>query len=163
MECLQTKRAIGELAQNLDPPEIKTETSSLDTLGNFYFSRGIIADVETVYLVTDAFHMPRSLLCADIVFSNQTRFNPIIAGENKSTFYQRVIEQLNSIVLKKDLADYGVIYGDYHSLSRYMLSAHPFYSTFEPRPSLYRRYVDIFQNKFLAQIFLPTQKQAYKD
>ena len=162
-ECHQVADFL--LSQGVPKRMISCEEQSLDTLGNFYFSRQLIgADQREIALITDPFHMGRSRYCAELVFGDSKHFNPEPTNNPRSGSYTRFIEWIQKVIVAKDMKKLGVERGDYSALSRFMEKAHPFYSKDTPEKSLYGRFIALFRgNMALAKFFLPTQRQAYND
>ena len=158
-ECYQARDFL--ISQGIPERDIKVEDSSLDTLGNFYFSHPIIGKEQEIDLVTDTFHMKRSLWCARLVFGDSKRFIPNTTDKTGNTKYQRFMEGLQIRLLSRDMGKYGVKEGDYEALGRFMNKVHPFYCQGRPEPSAFGFMVGMFNNKRLMRL-LPTQKQAYK-
>ena len=159
-ECHQAREFL--ISQGIPERDIRLEDSSLDTLGNFYFSRPLIErEQQTVDLVTDAFHMNRSLWCSRLVFGNSKTFVPSVTAQTTNTNFQKFMESLQVRLLGRDMGKYGVKEGDYDALGRFMNEVHPFYCAGKPEPSAFGLMVRLFQNKGLMKL-LPTQKQAYK-
>lgn len=159
-ECEQAKDFL--VSNQIPEKDITLEYSSLDTLGNFYFSYPLIREEQNqVYLVTDRFHMKRSLWCSRLVFGSSKEFIPCLTGQTRNTGYQKLIENLQIVLLKGDMMRYGVAEGDYEALGNFMYESHPFYYVGEQKPSLFGVMVRLFSNKTMFKM-LPTQKQAYK-
>ena len=160
-ECWQIKEFL--LSEGVPEEAITCEERSLDTLGNFYLSHSIIKDdQEKIDLVTDAFHMMRSLWCSELVFGNTREFNPQSTTQKINTRYQKWIESLQVALLSRDMKRYCVKNGDYGALTRFMKEVHPFYCGGKAKPSNFGLMVKVLKNKKLLRM-LPTQRQAYKD
>ena len=145
---------------------MRIEERSVCTLGNFFFSYPLIDENETdIELITDRFHMGRSLWCAEAVFGNKKKFTPAYTSNEQTSHYKIFMEKMQTALLKADFNIYKVKMGDYDSLNRFMREVHPFYCENPERMKLsaYRTFVRIFKNPWIAQRFLPTQKQAYRD
>ncbi len=59
------------IAHGVDPDRILTETMSMDTIGNAYFSRIQLTDPRQLYrlhIITSEFHLPRTQVIFDWVF-----------------------------------------------------------------------------------------------
>ena len=159
-ECWQARDFL--ISQGISNEKISCEEHSLDTLGNFYFSQPLIRDNEDeIDLVTDKFHMDRSLWCARLVFGNSKKFVPILTEQTQNTPYQKTIENLQIALLRIDMTRYDVKSGDYTTLTKFMNDVHPFYCNGQAKPSTFGSMIKAFGNK-KALKFLPTQKQAYK-
>lgn len=159
-ECHQTRDSIA--SKNVPSDSIRLEENSLCTLGNFFLSFPHIRSHELeIDLVTDKFHMSRSLWCSNVLFGGTKKFNPQNTENALANPYSIFIESFQKKLLGLDFLIYGVSPGEYDSIFRYMREVHPFYSESTPPFSFYGVFTKIMQNKRLAQRILPTQKQAY--
>ena len=160
-ECHQARDYL--ISQGIPERDISCEEASLDTIGNFYFSYPLIGEHQNrIDLVTDEFHMNRSMWCARLVFGDSKVFVPSRTTQTGNTYFKRVMEELQVILLSQDMKKYDVKDGDYEALSRFMNDVHPFYCQDQPGFSMFGLMVRLFKNKRLREM-LPTQKQAYKD
>lgn len=160
-ECQQAREFL--ISQGVPERDIRVEDTSLDTLGNFYFSYPLIeVGQKTVDLVTDAFHMGRSLWCARRVFGDSKTFVPNVTTKAENTRFQRFMEHMQVTLLSHDMKKHRVREGDYDALTRFMDEVHPFYCQGPPSTSAFGLMVKMFNHKRLMTL-LPTQKQAYKN
>ena len=97
---------------------IFTEKKSLDTLGNIIFSRRILDKLlskkssKKVGLVTDDFHIWRSMWTAKRVFGNSYDIIPFPTGKKCSTFLGNMFECIMKNILSMELWFYGVPAGN---------------------------------------------------
>lgn len=160
-ECDQSAEFL--ISQGIPNEHILREGLSLDTLGNFYFSYPMISqEIRTVNLVTDGFHMRRSLWCSNLVFGDSKNFIPNFTEQNRNTIYCRIIERLQELFLDRDMRKYGVKNGDYGALKRFMEEVHPFYCNGQVKSSMFGTMIKIFGRKEFINL-LPTQRQASKN
>lgn len=160
-ECHQTADYL--ISQGIPSAHIRCEESSLCTLGNFYFSQPmILPDQYQIALVTDPFHMNRSLWCSRTVFGDSKEVTPVPTQNPFSGLYKSFIEKVQVRLLTRDLRRFGVKDGDYDSLTEFMRQTHPFYCASTPNWSMYGTFVNVLKkNMKFTRFILPTQRQAY--
>jgi len=115
------------LSEGVRDEDLEVEKEALDTLGNFYFLRrgGFVPEGSEVGLITDTFHMPRSLFSARKVFGESANFIPITAN-TKINFNDKAMERFYRFLTALDLR--GIKNGDFEAIEHFMKNKHPYYS-----------------------------------
>lgn len=115
------------LAESVPNSNLFLEEEALDTVGNFVFSKPIIDNLlsgsisKNVGVVTDPFHMRRSLWLADHVFGAKYSFLPVLT-EFSPSISQLVQEYLVFNALKIDFKINKINRGDFDEVSDFMLN-----------------------------------------
>ncbi len=111
---------------------MQLETKALDTLGNMIFSQPILDQILSGYLskrvglITDKFHMNRSLWVANRVFGSRYNVNPL-PTERDTSLFGKVIEVAVKNAWRFDLWNEGIEPGNQESFEQYMREKHPFH------------------------------------
>jgi uncharacterized SAM-binding protein YcdF (DUF218 family) len=81
------------IKKGIPTEDMYLETEALDTLGNMAFSREIVDNLNSkeINIITDAFHMKRSMWAAKRIFGNNYEINPLPTNY-KGTLVERIIE-----------------------------------------------------------------------
>ncbi|NQU79067.1 YdcF family protein [Candidatus Woesearchaeota archaeon] len=119
---------------SLGVPEKKMhlETESLDTLGNMIFSQPILNQILSSYvskkigLVTDRFHMSRSMWIARRVFGTNFYIEPLPAEQTTSLF-GNMLEFAVKTAWRYDLWRERIVPGNQQGFDTYMREKHPFH------------------------------------
>lgn len=164
-ECLQMRDYL--IKKRVSPNQIRIEGQSLDTFANFYYSAQLIErEKKYIDLVTDWFHMPRALWCAQRVFGKSKILTPRLADETEPTRKAALVERLMTNILAADCMLYHIQPGNYTRLTTYMNEVHPFHHTNEkPLFSFYGLWTGMMRRwgMGLAKKVMPSQAQAYRD
>ena len=106
--------------------DLRLEGDSVDTLGNFHFLRkgGYIPKESNVGLVTDPFHMPRAVYCANKIFGDYANFVPV-PTEREVELKDKVMEGVYTFVMNLDLRK--IKDGDFDAMDYFMDNQHPYY------------------------------------
>ncbi len=116
---------------------IYLETQALDTLGNMVFSRPVLDQILSGYglkrvgLVTDGFHMDRSLWTAKRVFGEYYRVTPLPTGKQTSLI-GNFMEVAIKNIWRFDLWDERIETGDQKAFEQYMREKHPLHASNAP-------------------------------
>ena len=116
--------------------QIYTEEQSMDTVGNFVFSWPILEDLDVsgMVLITDSFHMDRSLWLADRILGEGYSVFPYSASRKSPPHTDR-FERLVKESLKFDFNMFGLESGNRESFENYMITNHP--HVYDSPPSMY--------------------------
>ena len=127
-EAVSMQRYLSSLG--IPKERMYLETKSLDTLGNMVFSRPVLDQILSGYsakrfgLVTDKFHMDRSMWAANRVFGSHYSISPLPA-ERGTSLFGKTVECAVKNAWRFDL--HGIKPGDKESFERYMAEKHPFH------------------------------------
>jgi len=115
------------ISQGVNQEDLVMEKKSLDTFGTFYYLRAenFIPEGSEAGLITDRFHMPRSLFLARKVFGDYANFVPIVADE-KVGFVDSFVEKIYGWMTYLDLR--GIEDGDFNEIEYCIKNKHPYYS-----------------------------------
>jgi len=104
--------------------DIHCETNSLDTLANFVYSAEFLdkLNVKNVGLITEPFHMKRSLNFGKKVLGDKYKLIPINSYGRKSTLPVFVKEELVTFVLGWDIRKIKT--GDVEAFKEYLKKSH---------------------------------------
>ncbi len=162
-ECHQSQEFL--ISQGVPERDVTCEEASLCTLGNFYFSQPLIKEnQQSVYVVTDPFHMKRSMWCSRVIFGLEKEFTAQETANDSNSPYKKAIESLQMALLGRDFRNRGIEAGDSEAMRDFFENAHPFYCAGSPEKTWYGIFIRLFQGNIrLAKALLPTQAQAYKE
>jgi len=110
------------LSQGIPQEIIRTEEKSIDTLGNFFYARPILEEIlvkapKRLGIVTDSYHMERSMLIARAVLGECYELFPLPTG-NRGTPAVSLSEFLGRLAFYAGA--YGITAGDSDALTRYL-------------------------------------------
>ncbi|MCB9362268.1 YdcF family protein [Candidatus Woesearchaeota archaeon] len=139
------------LSKGVKPEHMRIEAFSLDTLGNAIFTRQLITEPEQVHdltIITSSFHMPRSKLIFDYVFSLQPvgkynlQYVEVSDGEqNQKAIKARSVKEQERIErFKKTMA----INQDLKSLITWLFTIHNAYNY----DLIYEKYDKILEDSY---------------
>ncbi|MFP9190125.1 YdcF family protein [Natronosalvus vescus] len=115
------------LEAGIDPDRIRLENRSLDTIGNGYFSRrlidGLPTAVDTVYLVTSAYHLERATYVFDQCVGDRYDVVPVEAGPGRQERRRAERQRLRRTRAFFD----GVSSGDVETIARRLQERHDYY------------------------------------
>jgi len=128
------------ISKNISDSNIYLESDSLDTLAGLYFSKKIILENKVknsscnVGLVTDPYHMNRTLWLANKVFGSDISYFAMPSKLKRSPLFSPIKESLIISALRYDLRKISP--GDDLALEEYLSKVHPFHAE-NPSSSLY--------------------------
>lgn len=116
------------LRQGVSDDDILLEEQSLDTLGNLYFSKPLLYDcqVSHVGIVTDPFHLPRAMYCANVLFSPDKFTALPVPSTQQATLRERLQEAIIHCAQALDLSKVPL---DAPHITKYMQEKHPLYGS----------------------------------
>lgn len=131
--------AMQKYLHSLGVPEerMHLETQALDTLGNMVFSRPILDTILSGYvfkkvgLVTDSFHMNRSVWTAKRVFGEYYAITPL-STEKQTSFLGKIMEIAIKNAWRVDLWNERIETGDQNAFEKYVREKHPFHASAAP-------------------------------
>lgn len=133
--CIRARRYF--LEKNVRDEDIVIQAKSVDTVGDFYYSQELGLTGKGIGLVTDSWHMQRSLWLARKFCGDDSKFHPI-PSEDSPDIFRGLQEIALKIALYFDMVN--IPDGNFELLKKYMESKHPFHSAAcgnKPEPSFY--------------------------
>ena len=141
-EAEQMRRYLAGVGVPVD--SMHMETQALDTIGNMVFSWPILEQITSgsatrrFGIVTDRYHMTRSLWLARRVFPAEYELHPLPTERDSLT--QRTVEAGVRFAIRHDVHIAGIQSGDKEAWEAYMLEKHPIHADNAPF-GLYKMFI----------------------